>query len=154
MITETILSIQNLEDFDFEGTIKNLNKYFRRLERIKWEFAKLNAGKGLTANYNFALHYKNHNPYISFGKDEFGFLIKESKEEELKRYISSYYWAKSILADKEKIYINERFINNKHENELLDLLGFYSIDSRDFRRFKKIAIYKFADFLNLVIRKD
>lgn len=84
----------------------------------------------------------------------FGLSAKEYKEEQLRKYISSYYWAKNNLSNIEQIYIEEYFVNGKHENELLEELGCYSTDSNEFRKLKKSAIYKFADFLNLVVEKD
>jgi len=84
----------------------------------------------------------------------FSLSAKENKEEQLKKYISSYYWAKSILSDREQLYIRECFVNRKYEGELVDLLGFYSSDSNEFRKLKRSAIYKFADFLCLVVEKN
>ena len=52
------------------------------------------------------------------------------------------------------LYIMEYFINRKYEDELVDLLGFNNSDSIEFKKLKRSAIYKFADFLNLVVKKD
>jgi len=153
MYNDTVLSLKNLEKFNFEETKKNVKGYFIDLERLQWEWAKLKAQKGLTANYDFSVEYQKQ-PYISIGKDDFSFSGKESKEEHLKKYISSYYWAKNILSEKEQVYIAEYFVNHKYENELLDLLGFDYSDSYGFKKLKKSAIYKFADFLNLVVEKN
>ena len=145
------LSMKNL-DFDFEKTKRNVSNYFTNLEKLEWELAKLNAQKGLTANYDFSVEYKKQ-PYIHIGKDVFNLSAKDFKEEELKKYISGYYWAKSILSDEEQIYIAEYFINGKYEDELVDLLGFDTIDSREYRQIKRSAVYKFADFLNLIVER-
>ena len=153
MYNDKTLSVQNLENLDFERTKKNISNYFRNLEKLEWEWAKLNAQKGLVANYDFSIEYRKQ-PYIPIGEDVFNLSAKEHKEEQLKKYISSYYWAKSILSDMEQLYITECFINCKYEDELADLLGFYSSDSKSFRRLKRSAIYKFADFLNLVVEKN
>ena len=72
----------------------------------------------------------------------------------MKKHISSYYWAKSILTDKEQLYIDEYFHNRKYEDEIVDSLGFTNSESYDFIKLKKSAIYKFADFLNLVVTKE
>ena len=88
--------MQNLENFNYEETKKEVKKYFRNIEKLKLELAKLNFQKGLTTNYDFSVEYKKQ-PYIPFGKDEFNLSAKEYKEEQIKRYISSYYWAKNIL---------------------------------------------------------
>jgi len=79
---------------------------------------------------------------------------KSCTEEELKKYISSYYWAKSHLTENEQLYINECFVNNRYEDEIVDMLEFTSSDGRDFKRLKRSAIFKFADLLDLVIDKE
>ena len=152
MFNDKTLSVQILDCFNFEETKKNVNNYFIDLERLEWEWAKLNAQKGLTVNYDFSAEYEKQ-PYIPVGKDEFDLSAKEHKEEQLKKYISSYYWAKSVLSDTEQLYIAEYFVNRKYEDELVDLLGFNNSDSNEFRKLKKSAIYKFADFLNLIVEK-
>ena len=151
MYRNRTLSSQNL-DFDFEETTRNISNYFGNLEKLKWELARINAEKGLTANYDFSEEYKKQ-PYMPFGKDAFHLSAREFKEEELKQYISGYYWAKSILSEEERIYIAEYFINGKYETELIDLLGFDTIDSREYRQLKRSAVYKFADFLNLIVER-
>ena len=146
------MSVQNLENYDFELTKKNVKTYFAILEKLEWEWAKLNAHKGLVANYDFSVEYKKQ-LYSPIGEDVFNLSGKDYKEEQLKKYISSYYWAKSILSDLEQIYITEYFVNRKFEDEVVDLLGFDSRDNNSFRKLKRSAIYKFADFLNLVVEK-
>jgi hypothetical protein len=81
-------------------------------------------------------------------------MAMDDKEEELKKYISSYYWAKSILSDKEQLYINECFMNRKYEDEIIELLGYTSTDSNEFRILKRSALYKFADFLRILKEKN
>jgi len=76
---------------------------------------------------------------------------KELKEDELREYISNYYWAKSVLSDVEQLYIAEYFINRKYEDEIIDLLGFNNSDSNEFKKLKRSAIYKFADFLSILV---
>ena len=147
-----ILSTEILEDFDFEESKNNVKRYFMYLEHLTWELTKLNTHKGLIANYDFTIEYKKQ-PYMPIGKDVFNLSAKEIKEDELKKYISSYYWAMSILSDKEQIYIEECFINGKYEEEIVDLLGFGSIDSKEFKRLKRSAVYKFSDILDLVVNK-
>lgn len=146
------LSSQNLAGFNFEETKRNINDYFIYLEKLQWEWTKLNAQKGLTANYDFEVEYNNQ-PYIRVGVDDFCVSAKEYKEEQIKEYISSYYWAKSILSNKEQLYILEYFVNGKYEDEIVDLLGFNDSNTKEFRRLKRSAIYKFADFLNLLVEK-
>jgi len=146
------LSNQNLQNFNFEETKRNVNNYFRRLETLEWELAKLNAQNGLTLKYDFATEYSKQ-PYLQMGKDIFNLSAKELTDDELKRYISNYYWATSILSDIEQIYIMEYFINHKYEDEIVDLLGFNNSDSNEFRVLKRSAIYKFADFLSLLVEK-
>jgi len=146
------LSIKNLDKFNFEETKKNVNNYFMKLESLEWEWAKLKAQKGLIANYDFPVEYRKQ-PFTPIGKDIFNLLAKECKEEELRNYISNFYWAKSILSELEQIYITEYFIERKYEDEIVDLLGFNSSDSNEFKKLKRSAIYKFADFLNLVVEK-
>jgi len=148
-----LLSSQNLENFNFDKTKKKIKIYFQTLEKLQWEFAKLNAQKGLTANYDFSSEFRKQ-PYIPICKDSFNISAKEDREEQLKKYISSYYWAKSALSDKEQLYVEEYFINCKYEFEIVELLGYSSTDSNEFRQLKKSAIYKFADFLDLVVKRD
>lgn len=152
MFSDKTLSFQNLKNIDFEKTKKNVNNYFVILEKLQWEFAKLNAQKGLNYNYDFETEYKKQ-PYSPVGKDIFSVSAKEKKEEELRKYIASYYWAKSVLSETEQLYITECFINRKYEDEITELLGFKTRDNKDFRKLKKSAIYKFADVLDLIIKK-
>ena len=110
----------------------------------------MNAQKGLTVNYEFGAENKTHN-YISIGKDVFNLSALEDKDGEIKKHLSGFHWAKSILSDEEQRYIIEYFINGKYEDEVVDLLGFSSSDSRAFRKLKRRAIYKFAYVLNLIV---
>jgi len=141
---------QNLDSFDLGETKKKINNYFENIEELKWEQARLNAGKGLTANYELA-HEQKKQPYIRIGKDVFNLSALENKGEELKKLLSDFYWAQSILNEQEQIYIKEYFINGKYEDEVVGLLGFNSTDSRAFRELKRRAIYKFAYVLNLIV---
>jgi len=152
MYSNKTLSVQNLSHFDFEETKKNVTNYFANLEKLEWEWAKLNAQKGLIANYDFMIEYKKQ-PYIPIGKDFLNLSIKECKEEQLKKYISNYYWARSTLSDTEQQYITECFVNRKYEDELAGLLGLGNSDSNEFRKLKRSAVYKFADFLDLIVEK-
>ena len=83
----------------------------------------------------------------------FQLSAKEEKGEELEKYLSSYYWATSILSEQEQAYIRECFINQICQDELANLLGFTSRDDHEFRRLRKSAIFKFADFMDLVVHK-
>jgi len=151
MYKEKLLSVGNL-NFNFEETKKKVKDYFMDLEKAELEYEKVNAQKGLTANYDFSEEYQKQ-PFIPIGKDEFGLAKKDNKEEELKKYLSTYHWAISILSDKEQIYISECFVKETYGDELVSILGLESIDSREYRRLKKSAVYKFAYFLNLVVEK-
>ncbi|MCL2360692.1 MAG: hypothetical protein FWC73_02625 [Defluviitaleaceae bacterium] len=152
MYKNRTLSSQNLEGFNFEETKKNVHNYFVNLETLEWEWGKLNAQKGLTANYDLSEEYRKQ-PYIAIGADIFNLSAKELTEEKLREYISNYYWARSILSDEEQLYIMEYFINEKYEKEIVDLLGFNNSDSNEFKRLKRSAIYKFADFLSILVEK-
>jgi len=147
------LSSQNLQHFNFEETKRNVNSYFMGLENLEWELAKLNAQKGLTANYDFSLEYSKQ-PFMKLGADMFNLSAKELTEDELKRHIASFYWARSILSDEEQLYLMEYFVNRKYENEILELLGFNSRDNVELKKLKRNAIYKFADFLSLLMEKN
>jgi hypothetical protein len=149
MFEKRTLSNKELKKFDFEGTKSSVRKYFENLENIEWELAKINIQKGMTANYDLAVEYKN-NPYIRIGKDEFCLSAKEYKEDELKNYLFSYYWGKSFLTDKEQIYIHEHFVNHRYEYEISEMIGCAYPDDYEFRKIKKSAVYKFANFLNLI----
>lgn len=153
MYNDKVLSFQNLENFNYEETKRNVISYFVNLEKLEWELAKLNAQKGLTANYDFSVEYKRQ-PYIRLGKDMFNISAKANKEEQFKKYICSYYLAKNMLSEKEQLYISECFINRKFQDELVDLLGFNNRDNHEFRRIRRSAIYKFADLLDLVVEKE
>ena len=150
MYKNKTLSSQNLKGFNYEETKRNVNGYFMNLEKLEWEYAKLNAQKGLTTNYDFTVENKRQ-AYIPIGKEILQLSAKELKEEELINCIQGYYWAKNVLSDLEQIYIMEYFINRKYEDEIVDLLGFNNADSNEFKKLKRSAIYKFADFLNLVV---
>ena len=150
MLRNKTMSIENMDNFNFEETKRNVNGYFIGLENLEWEWMKLNAQKGLTANYDFSLEYSKQ-PFMKMGTDMFNISAKELTEEELKKSISNFYWAKSILSDTEQLYLMEYFVNRKYEDEIVDLLGFNNTDSREFRRLKRSAIYKFADFLSLLV---
>ena len=150
MLRNRALSSQNLGNFNFEETKRNVVNYFVGLENLEWEYAKLNAQKGLTANYDFSLEYSKQ-PFMKLGVDMFNISAKELTEEELKKHISSFYWAKSILSDEEQLYLMEYFIHQKYEDEIVDLLGFNNSDSKAFKKLKRSAVYKFADFLSLVV---
>jgi len=149
MYIDKTLSLQNL-DYNFEETKKNIISYLINLERLNWEWKKLNTQKGLTINYNFET-YSDKQPYTPIGKDIFNMSSKTNKEEQLKKYLSSYYWAYSILTETEKTYIKESFINHKYQDEVAELLRFNNRDDHEFRKLKRSAVYKFADFLNLVV---
>ena len=146
------MSIQNLRNFNFEETKKNLIQYFMNLESVEWQLEKLKIQKGLTTNYDLSVNYKS-TPYIKIGKDDFNMSAKEIKEEQLKEYLSSYYWANSMLSESEQLYIKECFINRKYEDEIIDSLGLTNNESLEFKNLKRSAIYKFADFLGFIVEK-
>lgn len=152
MFNDKTLSFENSKNINYKKTKNNIHDYFNNLEKIQWEWTKLTSQKGLTADYDFSVEYKKQT-YIPIGKDEFNLSAKEIKEEQLKKYIFSYHWAKNVLSDMEQIYIEEYFINHKFDDEITDLLNFDNIYSSGFRQVKLSAIYKFADFLNLLVEK-
>ena len=141
-----------MESFNLKETKRKVNHYFMDLERLEWEQARLSVQKGLTAQYDIA-NENDRQEYVAVGKDEFNLSAKEIKAEELKKYIISYYWAKSVLSDNEKLYIKEYFINHKYDEEITAQLNFNNIYNTGFRQLKLSAIYKFADFLNLLVEK-
>ena len=142
---------QNLNDFNLKETKKNINNYFMDLEKKEWEQARIKVDKGLITKYAISLEDIRKRPYILVGKDEFNILAKAEKDEELKKNLSGFYWAKSILTEKEQLYIIEYFVNGRYQDEVVGLLGFNSSDNRDFRKLKRRAIYKFAYVLNLIV---
>jgi len=141
---------QNVDSFDFGKTKKNVNNYFEILEGLKWEQAKLNAQKGLTANYKVQVE-SDKQGFITIGKDAFNLSALETNNEAMAKHLLDFYWAQSILSEQEQLYITEYFVNGKYENEVIGLLGFNASDSRAFRKLKRRAIYKFAYVLNLVV---
>ena len=141
---------QDLNSFDIKETKKNINAYFGNLEKLEWEKAKLRSQKGLTAKYQ-PTRKQIYQPYIRIGKDEFNLSALEAKDENIKRHITGFYWAQSILTKQEQVYIIEYFINGKYEREVVDLLGYNNTDDRAFRKLKRLAIYKFAYVLDLVV---
>ena len=153
MLKIRTLSNQKLDGFDVEETKRNITNYFMGLEDLQWQWTKLNVQKGLTANYDFSVEYSKQ-PFMKIGVDMFNLSAKELTEDELKKHISSFYWAKSILSDEEQLYIMEYFVNRKYNDEILDLLGFNSRDNVEFKKIKRNAIYKFADFLSLLVEKQ
>jgi hypothetical protein len=149
MFRDRILLHQNLDNFNFAETKKNVSNYFRCLEDLKWEHEKLNARQGL-ANHDISTEHQKQQ-YIPIGKDVFNLSAKEDTEKELEEYISSYCWAMSVLSDKEQLYIEGSFINQKCESELVGLLEVGNRDSNEYRKLKRSAVYKFADFLDLLV---
>ena len=141
---------QTIDSYDYGETKRNVSNYFEDFEKLKWEQARLNAGKGLTANYDLALE-RNNQPYIKIGKDDFNISALEDKDGEIKKHLVSFQWAKSILSEQEQLYIIEYFANHKYEDEIIDLLGFNHIDDWGFRKLKRQAVYKFAYVLNLLV---
>ena len=141
---------ENLDSFNLKETKKKVNDYFMDLERLKWEEARLNVQRGLTANYDVSTEDKK-GAYVATGTDEFNLSAKENKSEELQKHLAGYHWAKSILSEQEQRYITEYFVNGKYEDEVVGLLGYSSHVSRPFRNLKRKAIYKFAYVLNLVV---
>jgi DNA-directed RNA polymerase specialized sigma subunit len=141
---------ENLGGFNFKETKNLVSNYFMDLEKLKWEQARLNVQQGLTAKYDISDEDKKP-AYIVAGKDEFNLSAKAEKSEELRKHLSGYYWAKSILSEQEQLYITEYFVNGKYEDEVVELLGFSRSDSRAYRSLKRKAIYKFAYVLNLVV---
>ena len=141
---------QNLDNFDFGKTKRNVNVYFENLEKLKWKQARLNAQSGLTANYDFSFD-NNKQGYIKIGKDEFNLSALETGNEEMEKYLSDFCWAQSILTEQEQLFITEYFVNGKYEDEVVSLLGFHNNTSRTFQKLKRRAIYKFAYVLNLVV---
>ena len=142
--------MQNLDSFDYVETKRNVSNYFEILEELKLKHARLKAGNGLTANYDFSLESKNQ-PYITIGKDVFNLSALEDKDVEIKKHLLGFQWAKSILSEQEQRYIIEYFVNDKYENEIVDLLGYNNSDDRGFRKLKRCAVYKFAYVLNLLV---
>ena len=147
------LSRHNLGGFDFDETKKNVFNYFLSIERLQWEWAKLNAQKGVSVDHDLSVEYRKQ-PYSPIDKDNFGLSARDCLEGEIEKYISTYYWARDVLTEKEQVYIHECFINHKYEDEIVNLLGLTNSDSNEFRTLKKSAVFKFADFLNLVVYKD
>ena len=103
---------QNLDSFDLRETKKNINNYFSKIEMLEWERARLNAEKGIIAKYDVLFKNKKQ-PYISVDKDDFNIVAKENKDAEIKKHLSGFNWARSILSKQEQLYIIEYFVNGK-----------------------------------------
>jgi len=153
MRLEKRFSSQNLQHVDHGATKRNVSEYFIHLENLKWQQVKLNAQKGLKSSKFDIVNMYKRQAYTPIGKDIFNITKRELLEDELKQHLVGFEWARSILSDEEQIYIMEYFIHHKYEDEIIDLLGFNSTDSLEFKRIKRSAVYKFADFLNLVVEK-
>jgi len=141
---------KKIDSYDYLKTKRNVNNYFSDLEELKWEQARLSVQNGLITNYDIS-NENAKQPYIRVGKDEFNLSAISEKNNELKKHLSGYYWAKSILTEQEQLYIMEYFANGKYEDEVIGLLGYSHPDSTAFRKLKRRAIYKFAYVLNLVV---
>ena len=148
MITDKLL-LANL-DYNFAGTKKKVTAYFERLVETEWELEKLKNQKGLAANYDFTQEQKQARGQAH--RDNFSLSAREAKEEELTGYISDYQLAKSVLSEEEQIYISESFLGYKSAEEIAQRLQVGGSDSRAFRKLRESAVYKFADFFNLVER--
>ena len=140
----------NLESFNLGKTKKKVNKYFEDLEKLEWEQARVNVQKGLITKYEVTEEDKKQD-YVAVGRDEFNLSAKAEKDKRLEKHLSGYYWAKSVLSKEEQLYITEYFVNGKYEDEVVDMLGFTSIDSRAYRNLKRKAVYKFAYVLDIVV---
>jgi len=151
MFKDKLLSSKNLEDFCYVETKKNVEEFFRNFEKLEWRLARLN-NHSKASTYDLAVKYTNQ-PYIPMGKDIFNISAIDYTEEEMKQYISNYYWAKSLLSGIEQVYIEEYFLNRKYNDEVASILGIYSTDSSEYRKLKRSAVYKFADFLDLIVYK-
>ena len=81
---------QDINNFDYSSTKKNVNNYFASLEELKWEQAKLSAQKGLTTNYEFTPENKKQN-FIKIGKDEFNLSALEDKDGEIQKHLSGFH---------------------------------------------------------------
>ena len=152
MDTDRILSAKYLERFDFEETKKNVIEYFLVFEDLKWTWTKLNIQRGLVVNFEDVEEYQRQS-YIPIGKDMFNIAAKELKEEELIKYIASYFMAIQVLTNEEQLYIDLCFRKGKYEVEITEMLGIDSSDSRIFRTLKRSALYKFADYLGIAVEK-
>ena len=141
---------ENLDSFNLKETKKKVQNYFKDLEKLKWEQARLNVQKGLIAKCDIASGDKEQS-YIAIDRDEFNLSAQAEKDEEIQKHLAGYYWAKSILSQQEQLYIVEYFINGRYQDEVVGLLGFNGSDDRAFRSLKRKAIYKFAYVLNLVV---
>ena len=142
---------QNLDNFNFKETKEKVKNYFSDLDKLEWEQARLKVEKGLITKYAVSLEDIRKRPFILVGKDEFNILAKAEKDEELKKDLSGFYWAQSILTEQEQLYIIEYFVNGKYQDEVVGLLGLNSSDSKAFKKLKRRAIYKFAYVLNLIV---
>ena len=141
---------ENLDSFNLRETKKRVNNYFKDLDRLEWEQARLDIQKGLIAKH-YAANESKKQAYVATGADEFNLSAKEEKRKELANHLAGYKWAKDILSEQEQLYITEYFINGKYEDEVVSLLGYRGSDSMGFRNLKRKAIYKFAYVLNLVV---
>jgi hypothetical protein len=110
----------NIGDFNLIETKKKVSNYFMVLEKLEWEPARLNVQRGLVAKHKVADESKKQ-PYVVAGADEFNLSAKEAKAEKLKKHLSGYYWAKSILTAQEQLYITEYFVNDT--GKLVELLS-------------------------------
>ena len=149
-MNHTLSLKKTISNYNFGETKRNINNYFDNLEQLRWEQARLNAQKGLTADYDFSIENKNHKN-ISIGRDQFNLSALETKDGEIKKHLLGFHWAKSILSEQEQLYIIEYFVNHKYEDEIVELLEFNCNDGSAFRRLKRQAIYKFAYVLNLLV---
>lgn len=152
LVNRTLVSIDK-NGFNFDETKKNVWSFFNNVESLEWEWAKLNARKGLKASYDFAEGYQAKS-YNQMNKDIFNLSARELTEDQLRDCIFNYYWARSILSEEEQLYIMEYFVGRKYENEIVDMLGFSNSDSNEFKKLKRSAVYKFADYLNLLVLKE
>jgi len=141
---------ESIDSFNLKETKKRVDNYFSDLDRLECEHARLSIQKGLIAQYE-ATEEEKSGAYITIGQDEFNLAAKAEKDEELKKHLSGYYWAKSILSKQEQRYIEEYFKNGKYQDEVVGLLGYNGSDDRGFRKLKRQAIYKFAYVLDIVV---
>ena len=154
MFDEKLLRAEIIKEYDYPKTKEKVDEYFKKLETVIWYHAKINCHKGLGARYDLSKVYQQI-PYSSFRSDEFNLSAKEYSEEQLKRFISSYFCAKKGLNKEEQIFIEQHYVNFKYDEEIAPMLNIATVngDSYALRRIKRSAVIKFAEFLEIAVLK-
>lgn len=155
MYENKLLPKHILDDYNFKDTKLNVDHYFEHIEKMEWQYEKLNCLRGLTAKYDLTCDNEKR-LYSPIGKDIFNISAKECTEEKLKQIIYTFNYALDNLEEVEKKFIKSHYRDHKSDDEVINELGLINLysDSYEYRHIKRSAIIRFASFLGVEVEKS